>query len=111
MFAFPLVFALTLLVEVTVLVGLHRRERPLGRIVVVSLVANVVTHPLVFLVMPRWFDGLGAYLVVAECFALLVETPILWVGLRLRPGLIALRSSALSNGASYLVGMALAFLL
>lgn len=106
-----MVFALTLLVEVSVLVGLHRRERSFWRIVATGLVANLATHPLVFLVMPHMFSDWGTYLVVAECFALIVEAPIIWLGLRPQPGMRALASSALANGSSYLVGMALIFLL
>lgn len=105
--SFPLAFALTLLVEVAVLVAIHRRERPLGRILATALGANALTHPVVFLVLPRWIADWGTYLVVAEAFALVVEAPVIWLGLRPEPGLRSLSSSALANGASYLVGMAL----
>jgi hypothetical protein len=105
--SFPLAFSLTLVMEAAVLVALHSRERTLGRILATALGANTLTHPLVFLVLPRFFDHWGTYLVVAEAFALFVEAPVLWLGLRPEPGLRALSSSALANGASYLLGMAL----
>jgi len=99
-------FALTLFVETGVLVGLHRQDHTLARIGLVALVANILTHPLVFLLFPHWFATWSSYLVVAEAFALLAEVPVLWLGLRPLPISKALSSSALANGASYLVGLA-----
>lgn len=108
MTSFPLAFALTLLVEAAVLFAIFRRSRAAWRVGATALAANGLTHPLVFLVLPGWFGTYGTYLVVAESFALLAEAPVIWLGLRPRPGLSALTASALANGASFLVGVLLA---
>lgn len=109
--SWPLAFALTLALEGAVLAVLHHREQPAWRIAATLLVANGLTHPVVYLLMPRWFGDYGAYIVVAELFAFLAEIPVLWAGLRPRPWYLAVRSSALANGASYLAGLAINALL
>ena len=107
MITWPVAFGLTLVVEAIVLVLLYRRERPLLRILATALVANAVTHPVVFLVLPRYFTDYGYYIVVAEVFAFVAEVPVLWVGLRPDPWYRAISASALANGASYGVGLAI----
>jgi hypothetical protein len=106
MISWPLAFALTLAVETAVLALVAGRGRSWLRVVATAVVANLATHPIVFLVLPRWFSDYGVYLVVAEAFALVVEVPILWLGLRPLPWPRAVMASALANGASYAVGMA-----
>jgi hypothetical protein len=68
------------------------------------LVGNLMTHPIVWFVLPRWLPDRTLYVAVAEVWAILGET---WVYALVFPGLGARRAfgvSAIANGVSYLVG-------
>ena len=116
----PLAFALTLGLESIVLLALFLPQRRAWRILLAAVVANGVTHPIVWFVMTRLvlrygsipsFDAYGTYVILAELFAFGVEIPILVALLRPDPWYRAVTASALVNGTSYVAGLALMALL
>ena len=107
MISWPEAFALTLTLETAVLLVFFWHRAPRWRIVLTALVANAVTHPVVWFVLPKLMTSYGAYIVVAETWAVLAEVPILVAMLRPRPWYVALSASALANLASYGCGLLL----
>lgn len=105
MISWPAAFAITVVVETSVLFALFSSSSGSGRILLAALTANALTHPLVFLVLPRFFSSYGTYIIVAETFAFAAEVPLILLLLRTRPWYMAIAGSALANGASYLVGL------
>jgi hypothetical protein len=108
---FPIAFGLTLLVEGVVLWLLFRRHRGLWRIGAAAILGNVLTHPVVFLVLPRWMSDPATYIIIAESFAFSAEIPVIWAVLRPDPWRRSISASALANGASYLLGLILCWLI
>jgi hypothetical protein len=106
--------AVTLAVELPIVLWLARRARPelpLRRVAAAALAANLLTHPalwyLPYLLVPSALSPQhwGTYVVVGEAGVLVVETLVYWLVLaRGRPWL-ALALSALANAASYGVGL------
>jgi len=99
-------FVLTLVVEVPIAVLLLRRAEPdLRRLVLLVVFANLVSHPLVWYVVPQLvLVGTPSYTLVAEAWAIAVEALFYWVTIR---GLSARRAIAVAvaaNAASYLAG-------
>jgi hypothetical protein len=98
-----LALALTLLVEVPVYVVVFRFAGilPGVRGWAAAIAVNLVTHPLVWLVLsahPGWFW-------VVEGSVVLVEAGLLWAWVRRDPGLLAL-TALLANAASAGIGLA-----
>ena len=99
---------LTLAIEIPIVaVGLDRWYRvPLTRGVTVAACASLLTHPVVWFVLPAWLVptvGPLGYLLVAEGFAWLSEAGLFWIATRRDPvGLLLLSLTA--NMASFLTG-------
>lgn len=99
-------FVLTVLVEgVVVVVGLRPTGVAIWRLALISLFANLATHPSVWFVFTQLFlVGTTEYLVVAEGFAVVVEALFFWVVL---PGLTPRRAivvAVAANAASFVTG-------
>lgn len=78
-------FALTLLVELPIYTGLLRRWCPTARAAALGLLANVITHPLLWFGLVRVQLGGPAWLIVlflAEGAVWAVEWAVLILGLR-----------------------------
>ena len=117
MTAWVLAFAATCAVELAVLLGMatsdlrNRRTTPSrGRILAIGLLAQLATHPFVWLAMAALPGSQLARLACVELWATLVETAIYkrYLGLR---GRDAFARSALANAASLLAVSAVALLL
>jgi hypothetical protein len=99
---------LTLAIEIPMAAaGLHRWYRvPAVRGVAIAAAASVLTHPVVWFVLPAWLlpsVGSLGYLLIAEGFAWLAEAAIFWLTTRRDPvGLLLL--SLLANLASFTTG-------
>jgi hypothetical protein len=107
-------FAWTLLIEQAVANVVLRRALPdRGRRISVIAVANIASHPAVWLVFPELCSGLGltsaVCWVVSEVWALVLETWIYWLflgGAQLR---LAARAAIFANATSLGLGFALRF--
>lgn len=100
-------FLLTIVTELPVLLVILRRHVALPKVLGVGLAVNLVTHPIVWFVLPRLLLSKTSYLLVAEAFALVVEAGLLWALLASCAPSRALLASAAANGASYFVGLGL----
>lgn len=102
-------FALTALIEIPVVVLLTRNTAfPAWRRGVIALFGQIATHPAVWFIFPRiaGLSGLQATL-LSELWAFLAEACLYAVAL---PGVRPLRAlgiSAIANGTSYGLGLAL----
>jgi hypothetical protein len=103
----PFVFGVTLIAELLVLLAVLRRNFTPGRIALLALGVNLVTHPVIWFVLPRLFVHRTAYLLVAEAFAVITEAVLIWLLLGRRSPSLALLASALANAGSYAVGLLL----
>lgn len=101
----PVAFVLTLLIEVPLaLVVLG----PRARVAAVAALATAITHPLLCFVLLEELPGTLAWRAVGgEAVVIAIEAVVLAAGLRLRAGR-AIAASALLNGTSYVIGLALA---
>jgi hypothetical protein len=70
-------FTLTCLLELPVYVLPLRPVLPLRWGLLLLLVLNLATHPIVWFVLPRIFENQVHYVLVAEAFAVIVEGLIL----------------------------------
>jgi len=98
-------FGLTLLFELPVVAWILRDSAGLGKILLVGLFANLVTHPVVWFVLPRFFTSYIVYLFTAELGATAIEAVVFWALLRPQPGRLALSASAFANAASLGLGL------
>lgn len=105
--SWPLAFTLTVMIEAAVLVVLFRKNTDVWRILAAAAICNAVTHPVVWFVLPRLFSTYGAYIIASEAFAFTAEVPILLLVIRPKPWHMSIAGSALANGGSYLVGLAI----
>ena len=102
-------FALTALIEIPIVVLLTRRTAfPAWRRGVIALFGQIATHPAVWFIFPRiaGLTGRQATL-LSELWAFLAEACLYAVAL---PGVRPLRAlgiSAIANGTSYGLGLAL----
>ena len=98
-------FSLTLVVELAVATPLFRPvEASLARRSGIVAIAQLTTHPIVWFVLPALHLPRGAFLTVAEVWAVLGETFVYRLALtRAALGRVLL-VSALSNVASFAVG-------
>lgn len=100
-------FALTLIVELLVAVPLLGSQRPLLRRIFAVAFGQLSTHPLVWFVFSALPLQRGWYLVVAEGWAVVIETflyLLVFSGLSRRS---ALAAAALANAASVTAGLIL----
>lgn len=100
-------FLLTFAVESAVCVPLLGTKYALGRRVLAALLAQILTHPVVWFVLPELRLGTMTYLVLAETWAVALELVfyrLVFADLTWRR---ALGISALANGASFGVGLLL----
>ncbi len=99
--------ALTLLFETPIYYFLLKREFPALKILRISLVVNLLTHPLVFLVFPQIADHYGItygwYVLYAESFAFIVECLALCIVFK-TPVFKSIQSSLAANLFSWLIG-------
>lgn len=100
-------FALTLAVEVPLVIALTKGTAPLPQRVALAVIANLASHPLVWFVFPELGLDYHAWLVLAEAWAVLVETFVYMtqvpaLGLR-RAALISLAANATSVAAGFVL--------
>lgn len=102
-------FALTLLVEVPVVMLLLRRHCSPTRAALLGLLMNCLTHPVLWFGLSAVVLPLGGYLAVtaaAELVVVAVEAGVLWLGLRRRvAGGELLLVAGIVNISSVLVGL------
>jgi hypothetical protein len=67
------IFSLTCLLELPIYVGLLRRVVRLPWGLLLCLVLNLLTHPLVWFVLPNLLENQVHYVLVAEAFAVVTE--------------------------------------
>lgn len=74
------VFAVTYLCELPIYALGLRGSVAFARALLVTLVLNLATHPVVWFVLPKVFgDDAVHYVLVAEAFAVTVEGVVLWL--------------------------------
>ena len=100
-------FLLTLAVELPIVLVVLRRETSPGRILAAGLAANLMTHPVVWFLLPRLFSSYLVYLLVAELGAFLAEALVYRAALRPLSRRMAVSASALANAASLGLGLLL----
>jgi hypothetical protein len=105
-------FLWTLLIEQVVAGVLLRHVLPAwGRRCSIILVANVATHPAVWLIFPELCSGLGlsrtTSLMVSEIWAFGLEGWIYWLFLGSAQTKLALKTTTLANAASLGLGYGL----
>ncbi len=100
-------FGLTLATELPLLLRLLRGAGSRRRILGVGLAANALTHPVVWFVLPRFFQSFGPYVFVAETWAAGAEALVYWLAFRKEGLARAVAASALANAASLGLGLAL----
>src|SRR4051794_37673903 len=105
--AWALAFVKTIAIEAPVVVLLTRSTLPLARRVAWAIVGQTLTHPAVWFVFPELGLGRPHALLASELWAWLAEAFLYWLA-GVCPGVArALGVSALANGASLGVGLAL----
>ncbi len=110
---FALAYALTVLIETAALYAILRKEYDSPLIIRNSLVANTLTHPLVWFAFPLLWPKIGwaATTASAELFAFAIETVcyrFLFPKLEWRKAAVA---SFLCNALSFSAGLALDYLI
>ncbi len=96
---------ITLAVEVPCVAALYRGQR--GRMALAALLANSATNLPMNLLLPRWLGVGNRFLVTGEIAALLLETTFYFAAAQPRDLVRAVTASALANGLSFGVGLAL----
>jgi hypothetical protein len=104
-------FAFTLLIEQLAACWALRRELPLARRVALIAVANIASHPAVWLIFPELGAGLRwprlVTLAVSEVWAFGLEALIFWLFLGTGRARQAMWASILANGLSLSLGYVL----
>ena len=100
-------FLVTLAIESLVAVPLLGREFALWRRALAVLLAQILTHPIVWFVLPELGLGRMAYLVLAETWAVALELVFYRLVFAEVSWRRALGISALANGVSFSVGLLL----
>jgi hypothetical protein len=72
-------FTLTVFAETTVLLVCLSRRHSLGTKLFAGVWLSACTYPVVWLVLPRYFDDRFTYLCVAETFAPVAECLLFWL--------------------------------
>jgi hypothetical protein len=103
-------FALTVAIELVVAVPLLRPTgATLARRTTAVLVANVASHPILWFVLARVLASRTSLILVGETWAVASEAVVYALVFSEMPRARALGISAMANGASFLVGTALAY--
>jgi hypothetical protein len=104
-------FAFTLLIELVPASWVLRRELLLGRRVALITIANIASHPAVWLIFPELGAGLRwprlVTLLVSEAWAFGLEALIYWLFLGTSRWQKAVAASVLANGLSLSLGYVL----
>jgi hypothetical protein len=100
-------FLVTVAIEIPIVVVLVRRVEPdAGRVAVLTLFANLATHPIVWFVITQLvLVGTLGYTVVAESWAVVAEAVFYRVAIRGLSSGQALLVAVVANGASFLAGL------
>jgi len=106
--------ALTILIETLVLITyfrwiIKRKEIRISRLLVTGFIASFATLPYLWFIFPNYIDQKIAYMFIGESFAVLVETIIIGLALRIK-FLQSFLCSLLCNGISFLVGLIISML-
>ncbi len=106
-------FVLTALVEgVIVIFAFRGFGTSLPRLVVISIAANLATHPAVWFVFTQLFlVGTPQYTLAAEAWAVIAESVIFWAVLPAVPVRRVVAVAVTANAASYVLGHAIGGLL
>lgn len=99
-------FALTLVVEVPLVLAMLRRQEPnVARLAVLVVFVNLATHLVVWYVATQLLRvGTVEYVVAAEAWAILAEAVFYVAAIRGLPLARAVLASGVANLASFLVG-------
>ena len=99
-------FAVTLAVEVPIVIILVRRQAPdIARLGVIIVAANLATHLAVWYVFTQLLlVGTTAYLLVSETWAVGAEALVYWAALHAVSARRAITVSLIANAASFVVG-------
>jgi len=100
---FVLAYALTLLVEIPLLYLVTRKRAKASLILATGIIMNTCTLPVVWFILPGWLEG-GAYVLVSEVFAVVIEFVIIRFILSL-DSRTAFLGSFLANMGSFLFGI------
>jgi hypothetical protein len=100
-------FLITLAIESLVAVPLLGRESPWWRRALAVLLAQILTHPIVWFVLPELRLGRMTYLVLAETWAVALELVFYRLVFTELSWRRALGISAFANGASFSIGLLL----
>jgi len=100
-------FALTLVVELGIAVPVLGRRQALGRRAAAVSFAQLISHPVVWFILPELGLGRMSYLLVAEAWALVIELLFYRFAFADLSWSRALAVSALANGASLAAGTVL----
>jgi len=106
MTAYLIGLALTLAVELPVALLVLRRQG-LKKALLAGLIANLVSHPLLHFALPHLISpaARGQFILVGELGVFVLEALIYLAVVRPRPWALALAAAALSNAASYALGL------
>jgi hypothetical protein len=110
--SWPVAFVWTCAIELPIYaLVLGRRFQRWWTVCLLVLVANVLTHPALWFLAPR-FSPYWLWLVIAESCVVAVETLLFAVALRragsLSPGALAFAAALAANAASTAVGLLVA---
>lgn len=100
---FAQAFAFTLAIEVPLLYLVMRNRAKFTSILITGVMANLLTVPVVWLILPLWFAG-PVYIWISETFAVCVEFLVIKLALRV-DSRIAFFASLLMNLSSFLFGL------
>jgi hypothetical protein len=85
----------------------HASRAPWRRVLAAAIVGNLLTHLSIHFVLPRAHLPAVAFEVVAEGLAFAAEAALYALAVRPQSAWWGVTASAVANGASYLVGLAL----
>jgi hypothetical protein len=72
-------YVITVAIETPTLVAGLSRRHPIRHRVFAGFWLTACTYPIVWLVLPKWFDERWIYLLVAETFAPVAECGLFWL--------------------------------
>jgi hypothetical protein len=114
--AWAIAFGLSLLAEIPVFVLVARlleRKRasrtPLWRLALAGAAGTCLTHPLLWFVWPRLFEGYSAYIASGELLVAAIEAGAFWLVARPIRLPTAAAAAFLANGASFALGLLVRF--
>jgi hypothetical protein len=75
-------FIITLMLEVPVCwLLLQRSDQHIGRIIFVAFIANAISHPFLWFILPLYFQDYRVYLITGETLVITIETSVIWLGI------------------------------